>query len=209
MSPRRNSSACWAKSRSAFLKLTLAWDTLPCTSERVWAWFTSGSTSARTSPARTVAPSRTFRPTMRPETVDFTSTLVRGSTTPTSRTLTWRSSAWTFPSRKGVVASAFLPLPSLPFRVRNMPAARATPATDAMIHRFFMEPPDGKDAGRAGMLDELRGRVWGRLAGGWAGLRPLGGQGRRRPLGGRPMPRLQLATSKWQLSTYRTLKPFR
>ena len=141
MRPDLKSSACWAKSRSAFLKLTRAWDTLPWTSDRVWAWFTSGSTSASTSPALTVAPSRTFRPTMRPDTVDFTSTFVRGSTTPTSRTLTWRSSAWTLPRRKGVLASAFFPLPSLPLRVKNMPVAKATPATETMTHRFFMETP--------------------------------------------------------------------
>ena len=72
-----------------------------CTSESDCAWLTSGSTSASTSPGFTTSPSRTCESRTRPETADLTSTLMTGSTTPTSRTDTWRSSAWTLPEPEG------------------------------------------------------------------------------------------------------------
>ena len=78
----------------------------------------------------------------RPDTVLFTSTLVKGSTVPTSRTLTWRSSAWTLPSRKGRFCS---PLPlSPPLAVMRRPPTTATAAVDAMTQRFFIGDPMGK-----------------------------------------------------------------
>src|SRR6185503_12001268 len=60
----------------------LTWD-------RSRAWFTSGSTRARTSPRLTRSPSRTSRSTTLPERTDLTSTLTWGSTEPTSVTRTW------------------------------------------------------------------------------------------------------------------------
>ena len=111
MRPCSKSAFCIAKSRSASWSLNSESLTLACTSESDCAWLTSGSISASTSPFLTMAPSRTASDRTRPETADFTSTLVTGSTTPTSRTETWRSSAWTLPSRNGVLsaplASAF------------------------------------------------------------------------------------------------------
>src|SRR5664279_5233320 len=88
-----------------------------------------------------VAPSRTLSETTRPDTTDFTSTLVSGSTTPTSRTLTWRSSACTFPTRNGG-ASGSLPF-SLPRDAKRTPppARRSTPA-DARIHLSFFDIRD-------------------------------------------------------------------
>ena len=55
---RRSCEASW---RSASFRPTSACVTPARTSERDWAWVTSGSTSARTSPAFTTAPSRTLR----------------------------------------------------------------------------------------------------------------------------------------------------
>jgi hypothetical protein len=69
----------------------------------------------------------------------LTSTFVTGSTTPTSRTLTWRSSAVTVPSRNGrlsALAAGF----SFPFReAKTTPVpTRVIPTTETRIHFFFM-----------------------------------------------------------------------
>ena len=93
---------CIAKSRSASCRRSSESLTLACTSESDCAWLTSGSISASTSPCFTIAPSRTLRVDARaPRPRTCTSTLVTGSTTPTSRTETWRSSAWTLPEPEG------------------------------------------------------------------------------------------------------------
>src|SRR5436305_11568995 len=113
-----------------------AWLTAPLTSESDCAWLPSGAASASTCPVLTTSPSRTLSPCTRPETADLTSTLISGSTTPTSRTLTWRSSVCTLPRRNGdsfvsglerVVARATTRLP-----------ARRTTAEPAITHFLFL-----------------------------------------------------------------------
>src|SRR5512140_1152593 len=142
--------------RSESLRATSACVTPARTSERDWAWVTSGSTSARTSPALTTAPSRTFSDTTRPETADFTSTFVSGSTTPTSRTLTWRSSACTLPRRKGGL-SASLDF-SLPRDAKTTPPpARTTIPAAERIHLIFLDMRD-LDSHIRKAAPEVRGR---------------------------------------------------
>src|SRR6185295_12600735 len=76
----------------------------------------------------------TRMPSTRPETADLTSTLISGSTTPTSRTLTCRSSAWTLPRRNGDSFSSGLFL--VVARATTMPPA--TRITTAMAITFFL-----------------------------------------------------------------------
>src|ERR1019366_4181166 len=140
MRPSLKSRSCERSWRSASFRPTSACVTPALTSDSDWAWVTSGSTSARMSPDFTTAPSRTFRATTRPDTADFTSTFVSGSTTPTSRTLTWRSSACTFPSRNGGSGSLALTFPR-GAKTTPPPARRITPA-DARIHLSFFDMRD-------------------------------------------------------------------
>src|ERR1035437_1326682 len=140
MRPSLKSRSCERSWRSASFRPTSACVTPALTSDSDWAWVTSGSTSARMSPDFTTAPSRTFRATTRPDTADLTSTFVSGSTTPTSRTLTWRSSACTFPSRNGGSGSLALSL-LREAKTTPPPASRITPA-DARIHLSFFDMRD-------------------------------------------------------------------
>ena len=76
--------------------------------------------------------------TTRPDTVALTSTLVAGSTTPNSRTLTWRSSAWTRPSRNGGAWAAPLA------RSRLRPASSrptATTVKESTTHMVLRKMP--------------------------------------------------------------------
>src|SRR5262249_3395811 len=130
-------SAFWVVySRSASCSLISACVTPAWTSERVCAWLTSGSTSASTSPLLTTAPSRTLSARTRPETADLTSTLVTGSTTPTSRTETWRGSSWTLPSRKGLGGVLSLPLSRL--RAATIAPPATSRRTIAQIPLFLL-----------------------------------------------------------------------
>src|SRR5262249_60241256 len=85
-----------------------------------------------------------------PDTADLTSTFVTGPTTPTSRTEPCRSSAWTLPSRNGVLSAlgSVLSLPLLAFMKATPPRARST--TRMPIHFFFFtRNPPKAEKGRA------------------------------------------------------------
>src|SRR3982750_2513255 len=81
-----------------------------------------------------MSPSRTRRPMTRPETADLTSTLMSGSTTPTSRTLTWRSSDCTLPRRNGDSSTSGLDLVVARATTRVPPTS--TTAAPAITHLF-------------------------------------------------------------------------
>src|SRR3954463_9211826 len=71
----------------------------------------------------------------RPETADLTSTLMSGSTTPTSRTLTWRSSDCTLPRRNGDSSTSGFDL--VVARATTRVPARITTAEPAITHLFL------------------------------------------------------------------------
>src|ERR1017187_2989431 len=141
MRPSLKSRSCERSWRSESFRPTSACVTPALTSESDWAWVTSGSTSARRSPDLTTAPSRTFRATTRPETADLTSTFVSGSTTPTSRTLTWRSSACTFPIRNGGWSGSLALSLLRAATTAPPPASRMTPA-DVRLQLSFLDMRD-------------------------------------------------------------------
>src|SRR3954453_10289038 len=71
----------------------------------------------------------------RPETADLTSTLMSGSTTPTSRTLTWRSSDCTLPRRNGDSSTSGFDLVVARATTRVPPTS--TTAAPAITHLFL------------------------------------------------------------------------
>src|SRR5436305_13292858 len=71
----------------------------------------------------------------RSETADLTSTLMSGSTTPTSRTLTWRSSDCTLPRRNGDSSTSGFDL--VVARATTRVPARITTAEPAITHLFL------------------------------------------------------------------------
>src|SRR4051794_16882432 len=85
-----------------------------------------------------MSPSRTRRPMTRPETADLTSTLMSGSTTPTSRTLTWRSSDCTLPRRNGDSSTSGLDLVVARATTRVPPTSTtAAPAITQLFVRIW------------------------------------------------------------------------
>src|SRR3954451_3698505 len=82
-----------------------------------------------------MSPSRTRRPMTRPETADLTSTLMSGSTTPTSRTLTWRSSDCTLPRRNGDSSTSGFDLVVARATTRVPPTSNT--AAPAITHLFL------------------------------------------------------------------------
>ena len=110
------------KSFSAAANSISAWFTERRTEASVCAWLTSGSTAATSCPLRTTSPSRTGSSTSWPESADLTSTLMPGSTVPTSSTSIWTSAASTLATG---TLSFVLPSPL----VRRVASATVAPTT--------------------------------------------------------------------------------
>src|SRR6266545_2461119 len=140
-SPWSKRAFCEANSRSASCSFNCACVRPPETSDRDCAWLTSGSTAASTSPDLTTAPSRTRSDSTRPETADLTSTLVTGSTTPTSRTETCSGSSWTLPSRNGLASAFGSFLSRLRAATSAPPATTTTTAPQSHLFLFLVITP--------------------------------------------------------------------